>query len=137
MEKITKSNNLTILKPSRYMKVRVRPRLFDQVGHKTMYASSGIKHFFTTTCHCLTYQNHEQPPWTYQNLYFQSHFSVIKSGRIFSKKKFYEEYLPRRQLLQEKMFLKILIFKILCFLKLCPIFVHSVHNFGKSDNNKI
>ena len=24
---------------------RVRPRFFDQVGHKTMYASSGNKHF--------------------------------------------------------------------------------------------
>ena len=26
---------------------RVRPRFFDQVGHETMYASSGNKHFFT------------------------------------------------------------------------------------------
>ena len=25
---------------------RVRPRLFDQVGHETMYDSSGNKHFF-------------------------------------------------------------------------------------------
>ena len=25
---------------------RVRPRFFDQVGHETMYASSGNKHFF-------------------------------------------------------------------------------------------
>ena len=24
---------------------RVRPRFFDQVGHETMYASSGNKHF--------------------------------------------------------------------------------------------
>ena len=32
---------------------RVRPRFFDQVGHETMYASSGNKHFFTK-------QNHEQ-----------------------------------------------------------------------------
>ena len=28
-----------------YTKNRVRPRFFDQVGHKTMYASSGNKHF--------------------------------------------------------------------------------------------
>ena len=27
--------------------LRVRPRFFDQVGHETMYASSGNKHFFT------------------------------------------------------------------------------------------
>ena len=35
----------------------VRPRFFDQVGHETMYASSGNKHFFTKSCHCQTYQN--------------------------------------------------------------------------------
>ena len=39
---------------------RVRPRFFDQVGHKTMYASSGNKHFFTKSCHRQTYQNYEQ-----------------------------------------------------------------------------
>ena len=27
--------------------IRVRPRFFDQVGHETMYASSGNTHFFT------------------------------------------------------------------------------------------
>ena len=27
-------------------KFRVRPRFFDQVGHETMYASSGNKLFF-------------------------------------------------------------------------------------------
>ena len=32
------------------------------------------------------------------------------------------------------MFLKILIFKMLYFSKLCPIFVGSVHNFGKSED---
>ena len=30
-----------------YMEDNVRPRFFDQVGHETMYASSGKKHFFT------------------------------------------------------------------------------------------
>ena len=34
------------------------------------------------------------------------------------------------------MFLKILIFKILYFLKLGLIFVGSVHNFGRSDDDK-
>ena len=33
---------------------------FDQVGHETMYASSGNKHFFTKSCHRQTYQNCEQ-----------------------------------------------------------------------------
>ena len=65
---------------------RVRPRFFDQVGHETMYASSGNKHFFTKSCHHQTYQNYEQPPRTSQNLYFQSHFSVLKIGGIFPKK---------------------------------------------------
>ena len=34
---------------------------------------------------------------------------------------------------------KMLIFKVsyLFFLKMCPIFVASVHNFGRSDNNII
>ena len=39
---------------------RVRPRFFDQVGHETMFASSGNKHFFTKSCHRQTYQNYEQ-----------------------------------------------------------------------------
>ena len=39
---------------------RVRPRFFDQVGHETMYASSGNTHFFTKSCHPQTYQNYEQ-----------------------------------------------------------------------------
>ena len=39
---------------------RVRPRLFDQVGQGTMYASSGNKHFFIKSCHRQTYQNYEQ-----------------------------------------------------------------------------
>ena len=33
---------------------------FYQVGHETMYAPSGNKHFFTKSCHRLTYQNYEQ-----------------------------------------------------------------------------
>ena len=43
-----------------YIVTRVRPRFFDQIGHKTMYASSGNKHFFTKSCHRHTYQNYEQ-----------------------------------------------------------------------------
>ena len=38
------------------MQIRVRPRFFDQVGHETMYASSGNKQFFTKSCHLQTYQ---------------------------------------------------------------------------------
>ena len=42
------------------MPSRVRPRFCDQVGHETMYASSGNKHFFTKFGHRQTYQNYEQ-----------------------------------------------------------------------------
>ena len=35
-------------------------KIFDQVGHETMYAYSGDKHFFTKSCHRQTYQNYEQ-----------------------------------------------------------------------------
>ena len=36
------------------LNIRVRPRFFDQVGHETMYASSGNKHIFTKSCHRQT-----------------------------------------------------------------------------------
>ena len=32
-------------------------------------------------------QNNEQSPWTSQNLYFQSNFSVLKISGIFPEKK--------------------------------------------------
>ena len=51
-----------------------------------MDAYSANKHFFTKSCHCQTYQNYEPPPQTYQNSYFQSHFSVLQIGRIYQKK---------------------------------------------------
>ena len=55
-----------------------RQRFFEQVGHETMFVSSGNKHFFTKSC-----QSYEQPPQTSQNSDFQSHFSVSKIGQIF------------------------------------------------------
>ena len=83
--------------------IRVRPRFFDQVGPETEYASSGNKHFFTKSCHHQTYQNYEQPPRTSQNLYFLSHFSVLKIGQIFPKNFFYEKYLTKAELLLLKL----------------------------------
>ena len=44
----------------------------------------------------ITYQNYEQPPQTSQNSDFQSHFYVMKIGRIFPKKHFCEEYRARQ-----------------------------------------
>ena len=69
---------------------RVRPRFFVQVGHETIYASSGNKHFFTKSCHHQTYQNYEQPPQRYQNTNFQSQFLMLKiSLSIFSIYKYW------------------------------------------------
>ena len=42
------------------MQDRYRPRFFNQVGHETMYTSSGNKHFFIKSSHRQTYQNYEQ-----------------------------------------------------------------------------
>ena len=53
-----------------YIVTRYRPRFFDQVGHQTMYAYIGNKHFFTKSCQCQTYQNYEQPPQRLQNYEF-------------------------------------------------------------------
>ena len=63
-----------------------------------MYACGGNKHFFNKSCHRQTYQNYEQPPQISQNLYSQSHFSILKICQIFQKKKkkIHEEYLTRR-----------------------------------------
>ena len=63
----------------RQIHIRVRPRFFDQVGHKTMYASSGNKHFFTKSCHCQTYQNYEQR---------QQKLGTILENKVSKKSKF-------------------------------------------------
>ena len=79
--------------------IRNRQRCFEQVGHETMFVSSGNKHFFTKSIYRQTYQNYEQPPQPpqpFQNSDFQSHFSVSKIGQIFSNFVFFEEYWTRR-----------------------------------------
>ena len=40
--------------------IRYHSRFVVQVGHETTYAAIGNYHFFTKTCHCQTYQNHEK-----------------------------------------------------------------------------
>ena len=61
---------------------------------------------------------------------------MLKIGRIFPKKNPLKNIGPGDQLLK-RIFLKILIFKILYFLKISPIFVGSAHNFGRSDGDII
>ena len=88
------------------MITRVRPRFFDQVGHETINASSGNKHFFTKSCHHQTYQNYEQPPRTSQNADFQSHFLNVKNWPNLSKKKFCKEYWTRSPTFVKTLFSK-------------------------------
>ena len=57
----------------------VRPRFFDKVGHETMYASSGNKHFFTKSCHRQTYQKYEQS---------QQKLGTILENKVPQKSKF-------------------------------------------------
>ena len=47
-----------LLLNSKYLPIRYHSRFFVQVGHETTFASSGNKHFFTTSCHCQTYKNY-------------------------------------------------------------------------------
>jgi hypothetical protein len=76
---------------------RGRPRFFDQVGHETMYASSGNKHFFTKT-HVIVRVTKIMNNLL-ENLKFvlsKSFFCVKNWSNLSEKKKFYEEYLTRR-----------------------------------------
>ena len=91
-----------------------------------LYLLSRNKHFFTKSC-----QSYEQPPQTSQNSDFQSHFSVSKIGQIFPKK------IPLKNIGLGDLVLLNNVFEILYFLKMCPIFVGSVHNFGKSGDDII
>ena len=79
----------------------------------------------------VTVRHYEQPPRTSQNSDFQSHFSVLKIGRILPN-----VFSVKNIGLGVQLLLNIF-FKILYFLKMYPIFVGTVHNFGKSDDDKI
>ena len=87
--KFTSTNSSKWVLPSIGLEARsrIRPRFFDQVEHKAMYASSGNKHFFTKSCHLQTYQNYEQPPRISQNLIFKILYflklCLIFVGKLF------------------------------------------------------
>ena len=63
----------------------------------------------------------------------------VKSLKLVKsfQKNFCEENLIRRPTFINEIFLKTLIFKVLYLLKMCPIFVGSVHNFGESEDDII
>ena len=117
------------------MDSRDGPRFFGQVGHPTANTSIENKDFFTKSWPLQTYQNYEQPCERSQNCEFQSHFSMSKIGRIFPKKDFLSRIFDCKTNLYQWNFLKTLIFNVLYLLKMCPIFVSSVHKFGKSDDD--
>ena len=67
--------------------IRVRLRFFNQVGHETMYAFSGNKHFFTKLSHRQTYQNYEQPPEKHLKIHtFKVIFLCLKLVKYSLKK---------------------------------------------------
>ena len=66
----------------------------------------------------------------------RSIFSLSKNGQIFPKNNSVKNILLGHQLILMKFF-ENFDFKVLYLLKMCPIFVGSVHNFGKSDNDII
>ena len=51
-------------------------RFFDRVGHETMYAFSGNKHFLMNN---VTYQNYEQS---------QQKLGIFLENKVFQKSKF-------------------------------------------------
>ena len=81
-------------------------------------------------------QNYEQPPQSVQNLYFQSQFLAPRINPIFMIF-FFRRIFEWEINFHKWNLLKFLIFNVLCFLKMSPIFVASVHNFGSSDDDII
>ena len=68
-------------------------------------------------------------------LSFKVIFQCLKLVKSFQKKNLNNFWLVDQLILMK--FLKTLIFKVLYLLKMCPIFVGSVHNFGKSADDII
>jgi hypothetical protein len=101
-----------------------------------MDASINNRHFFTKSCHRQPYQNYEQHPQRLQNSDFQSHFLASKIHGIFLIFFSVKNIRLGVKLLQIKMF-ENFDFKALHCLKMCPIFVGSVHNFGRSDDDMV
>ena len=77
------------------MKIRDRPRFFDQVGHQTTCAYIGKKHFFTKSCHRQTYQNYEQPHQKIVKFILSKTFFSIENQQNLSEFIFFEVYYTR------------------------------------------
>ena len=110
--------------------IRCHSRFILQVGHEDTRASRGNKHFFTKSCHRKTFQICEQPLQTNKFVLSKSFFGIKNQPNLYELF-FYKEYLTRRPIFINEFFLKI------CFLKMCPVFLGSVHNFDRSDDDII
>ena len=97
---------------------RYRHWFFYWVGHETIYASSGNKHFFTKWCHRQTYQNYEQS---------RQKLGTFLENKILQKsfqKKTWKDSInfPHWKMTENQNF---------------EMFEEVVHNFGKSDDDMI
>ena len=77
----------------------------------------------------VTNKQTNKPPQKLQNLYYQT-FQHQKSMNL-------SDFFSVKNIRLGDQFLQILIFKVLCFLKKGPIFVGSVHNFGRSEDDML
>ena len=110
--------------------VRYRSRFFVQVGHQSTCATIGYHHFsllyhviIVRPCKIINSSCKNPKFW------FKNHYSVLKINGTF-------HWRPIEQLLLMTFF-ENFDFKILYFLKMCPIFVGSADNFGRSDDDMV
>ena len=101
----------------RLLLVRYHSRFFLRVGHETTNASIGNLHFFNKSCHRQTYQNLNDLLKACKIHTFKVIFQHQKST-----KSFLFSLLDMEINFQNEIFLKTLIFKVLCFLKNMPNF---------------
>ena len=107
------------------VKVRYRPRFFEQLWHQTIYASIGDKYFMSLSNLPKSKSSKIAKFW-----HSKSFFSIKNQRNLFD---FFSAKKDRK--LDNWTFMKL--FFLLYFLKMCPIFVSSVHNFGRSDGDII
>ena len=85
-----------------------------------------------------TYQDYEQSSQTFQTFDFsKSFFSVKNWSNLSPPKQFFGEYWTWIPSFIKNFFWKFWFSKHFFFLKICPIFVGTLHNFGRSDNGSI
>ena len=107
--------------------VRYCSSFFVQVGHQSTCATIGYHHF-SPSYHVIVVR----PPKIINNL-LQDPLILISKSLFSVKNQWNISLKTNRTTIINDIFLNS-DFKILYFLKMCPIFVGFVHNFGKSNN---